>query len=103
MLSPLGLDAVEKDLNQVVFHAGTASKDGKVVTSGGRVLANVAMANNLQTAAAEARKGAEAIQFEGAFFRRDIAKRGCDHLQANRCVTGGQEEGEGSKKIKLDR
>ena len=95
-----GLNRVEKELQQVVFHAGTTMKDGKISTSGGRVLANVAMATDLPTAAAEALKGAEAIKFEGAFFRRDIAKRGCDYLKT-RCVE--DEEVEGPKKMKLDR
>ncbi len=99
LYSSLGLDCVEKELQQVVFHAGTANKEGKVVTSGGRVLANVAMASDLPTAAAQALKGAETIKFEGAFYRRDIAKRGCEHLKINRCV----EDEEGPKKMKLDR
>ncbi|KAF6041392.1 GART [Bugula neritina] len=57
-----------------VFHAGTAfNKKGELTTSGGRVLAVVSVGNSLQEAAAEAQRAAAAIQFEGAFFRRDIA------------------------------
>ena len=58
-----------------MFHAGTALKDDQVVTSGGRVLAVVAMDANLETAAKRANVGAETIQFEGKFYRKDIAHK----------------------------
>ncbi len=58
-----------------VFHAGTALKDEKVVTSGGRVLAVVAVDANLESAAKQANIGAETIQFEGKFYRKDIAHK----------------------------
>ncbi len=64
-----------------MFHAGTAIKDNKVVTSGGRVLANVAMTTDLRLAASQAQRGAESIQFEGGFHRKDIALKGCQFLQ----------------------
>ena len=75
-----GLDKVD-ELGQMVFHAGTAIRDNKVVTSGGRVLTNVAMATDLRLAAGQAQKGAESIQFEGGFHRKDIALKGCEFLQ----------------------
>ncbi|XP_038049315.1 trifunctional purine biosynthetic protein adenosine-3-like isoform X2 [Patiria miniata] len=78
-----GLDKVQ-ELDQIVFHAGTTICDSKVVTSGGRVLTNVAMADSLPIAAAQAQKGAEIVQFEGGFHRRDIAFKGCRFLQKNR-------------------
>ncbi|XP_022082566.1 trifunctional purine biosynthetic protein adenosine-3-like [Acanthaster planci] len=81
-----GLDKVQ-EFNQIVFHAGTAICDNKVVTSGGRVLATVALANNLPTAAAQALKLAEIIHFEGGFHRKDIGFKGCEFLQKNRTVS----------------
>jgi phosphoribosylamine--glycine ligase len=56
----------------VVFHAGTARKDGKVVTAGGRVLGVTALAATGARAAELAREAASKIRFAGAFFRRDI-------------------------------
>jgi phosphoribosylamine--glycine ligase len=60
----------------VVFHAGTALKDGAVVTSGGRVLGVTAAAPTLQAALDTAYRGVEAIRFTGCFSRRDIGKKG---------------------------
>lgn len=59
----------------VVFHAGTALKDGKVVTSGGRVLSIVAIDTDLRAASERARYGAAQIHFEGSFYRSDIGYR----------------------------
>ncbi|CAL1286771.1 unnamed protein product [Larinioides sclopetarius] len=53
----------------VVFHAGTSSKSGSVLTSGGRVLTVVAVCDSLKEAAAKAIQSGERIHFEGAFFR----------------------------------
>ena len=75
LLYILGLDAVDQTESQMVFHAGTAMKDSKVVTSGGRVLAVVAMDTSLATAALQAQQGAANVKFEGAYFRSDIAHR----------------------------
>ncbi|KAF8770423.1 Trifunctional purine biosynthetic protein like [Argiope bruennichi] len=66
----------------VVFHAGTSCKSGSIFTSGGRVLTVVAVCDSLKDAAAKAIQGAETIHFEGAFFRRDIAKKGLQKLQS---------------------
>lgn len=67
-----------------VFHAGTALKDGKVVTSGGRVLTVTAVQENLVSALEEARKGLAAIKFEGAVYRKDIGFRAVAFLQRPR-------------------
>ena len=56
----------------MVFHAGTARKDCKVVTAGGRVLGVTALAATGARAAELAREAASKIRFAGAFFRRDI-------------------------------
>ncbi|XP_021484297.1 trifunctional purine biosynthetic protein adenosine-3 [Meriones unguiculatus] len=70
-----------------VFHAGTALKDGKVVTSGGRVLTVTAIQENLVLALDEARKGLAAIKFEGAVYRKDIGSRAVAFLQKPRGLT----------------
>ena len=58
-----------------VFHAGTALRDGQLVTDGGRVLTVTAMAPELGVAVDAAYQVAEMIEFEGRHFRRDIAHR----------------------------
>ena len=73
--SLIGLDKIEKELGHIIFHAGTAVKEGKVVTSGGRVLAVVATDTDLATAARQAQLGATAVQYDGVFFRKDIAHK----------------------------
>ena len=59
----------------VVFHSGTALKDGKIVTAGGRVLAVSAFAPDLRTALDKAYAELAKISFEGMQFRRDIGHR----------------------------
>lgn len=56
----------------VIFHAGTARKNGRLVTNGGRVLGVTALAKTSARASELATKAAACIKFEGAFFRRDI-------------------------------
>lgn len=58
----------------LVFHAGTAAKDGQVVTSGGRVLAVSAVGETLDAALEQAYAHLPNIQFEGAHYRRDIGR-----------------------------
>lgn len=58
-----------------VFHAGTALKDGKVVTSGGRVLCCTALGNNVTEAQRKAYDVVKKIQWKDAYFRTDIAHR----------------------------
>ena len=64
-----GLDAVE---DSIVFHAGTALKDGKVVTSGGRVMAVSSYGADKSEALARSFANAKKIDFEKKYFRSDI-------------------------------
>lgn len=59
----------------MVFHAGTALKDGKLVTAGGRVLAVSAIGTTLREAVDKAYEGVKCVQFEGMMYRKDIAHR----------------------------
>jgi phosphoribosylamine--glycine ligase len=66
-----GLDGpLPKD--SLVFHAGTAYKDGEVVTSGGRVLCVTSYSNAISTAAAKSKHVLQQISFDGIYFRQDI-------------------------------
>jgi phosphoribosylamine--glycine ligase len=71
----LGLAQADALPNTKVFHAGTALKDGQIVTSGGRVLGVTALGKDLRAAQAAAYAAVETIHFEGAHFRRDIAAK----------------------------
>ncbi len=65
-----GLDATSDNVR--LFHMGTKDADGKVVTSGGRVICATALDATLQGAIAKSRKAIEAIDFEGKYYRKDI-------------------------------
>jgi len=58
-----------------VFHAGTADRDGKVVTSGGRVLCVTALGETVKIAQQRAYQMLEPIRFDGMQYRRDIGYR----------------------------
>ena len=73
-----GKEITEKETDCTVYHAGTALKDGKVVTSGGRVLGVTATASTLEEAIKKAYVGVESVNFDGMFFRHDIGKRALD-------------------------
>lgn len=70
----IGLDT--KDKNSFVFHAGTKRVNGKVLTSGGRVLGVTALGNTLQAAISNAYSRVEKISWSGKYYRTDIGKKG---------------------------
>jgi phosphoribosylamine--glycine ligase len=75
-LSIDGLEAAETVPGVHIFHAGTAERDGRLVTAGGRVLSVTATAPALGTASARAYEAVGRIRFEGLHYRRDIGRDG---------------------------
>ena len=69
-----GIESVEND-NLIVFHAGTKVTDDGIMTAGGRVLGVTAIANSLEEAKTQATDACSSIQFDGAFWRKDIGCR----------------------------
>src|SRR5438067_426229 len=76
-----GLEAAARVQGVQIFHAGTARRDGEIVTAGGRVLNVCARAGDLSDALARAYAAAGQIQFDGMQYRHDIGARA---LLANR-------------------
>lgn len=70
-----GLDEIKKYNNIVVFHAGTAEKDGKLVTNGGRVLGITGIGDNINEAIKTAYEGVEIVDFDKKHFRTDIGRK----------------------------
>lgn len=58
----------------IVFHSGTAMKDGQLVTNGGRVLAVTSYGKDKDEALQKSMEGAAEIEFEGKYYRRDIGQ-----------------------------
>jgi len=73
-----GLDDAAQPADVYVFHAGTAQKDGKTVTSGGRVLAVTGWGSSLTEALQKAYGAVEKISFPGAHYRKDIGRKALD-------------------------
>lgn len=66
------ITGIENVKDSIVFHAGTALKDGQVVTNGGRVIAVSSYGDNRQEALEKSFKSAELINFEKKYYRHDI-------------------------------
>ena len=76
-----GLDTAAQ-LEGKVFHAGTAEKDGQVVTNGGRVLCAVGLGNSVTEAQANAYQLVKAIDWHKVYYRNDIGHRAIAREQA---------------------
>ncbi len=70
-----GLDAAASMQDVVVFHAGTAAKDGEIVNSGGRVLGVTALGDTVAAAIDRAYQGVAAVTWKGAHCRTDIGRK----------------------------
>ncbi|RJQ28347.1 phosphoribosylamine--glycine ligase [Candidatus Parcubacteria bacterium] len=70
-----GVDEAEKVSGVVVFHAGTKEENGKLHTSGGRVLGVTAYAEDLKEALRRAYEGVSKIHFDGMQYRKDIGAK----------------------------
>ena len=70
-----GIEEAEAVKDVVVFHAGTAEKNGQIITSGGRVLGVTALGNEIAGAQAKAYEAVGKIKFEKAYCRKDIADK----------------------------
>lgn len=71
-----GLEMAGEDSHTIVFHAGTASRNDKIVSNGGRVLGVTARSTSLEEAIIRAYEAVNKIHFEGMYYRRDIAAKG---------------------------
>ncbi len=75
-----GLEDVEKMEDVMVFHAGTALKDGKYVTAGGRVLGVTALGNTIKEAIDRAYDAVSKISWEGMHYRTDIGRKALKYI-----------------------
>jgi len=82
-----GLESAAAMDDVFVFHAGTARKDGAVVTSGGRVMAVSALGDDFGAARRRAYEAADTIRFDSKYLRSDIAQRAVH--DASLAVQGG--------------
>jgi len=81
---PKGFEiTIPADIEDKVYVAGAELKDGKLVTSGGRVLGAVDIADTLGEAIDNAYALVDKISFEGAYFRHDIGRRAMAALEEN--------------------
>ncbi|MDD3552937.1 MAG: phosphoribosylamine--glycine ligase [Deltaproteobacteria bacterium] len=75
-----GLDKAAKMPDVQVFHAGTAMKDGKYVTAGGRVLGVTALGDTISAAIETAYHACSKIYWDGVHYRKDIGQKALKHL-----------------------
>jgi phosphoribosylamine---glycine ligase len=66
---------LERDSNLLLFHAGTSRSHEQLTTSGGRVMAVTGLGDSLGEAARKSLMGADAVEFQGKYFRSDIGWR----------------------------
>ncbi|MFH1093221.1 MAG: phosphoribosylamine--glycine ligase [Candidatus Omnitrophota bacterium] len=78
-----GLSDVNFPKEGIVFHAGTKKQNGKILTSGGRVLGVTSMGNDIKSAIDNTYAVLDKISFEGMFFRRDIGQKALKKVFSN--------------------
>jgi phosphoribosylamine--glycine ligase len=66
------ITGIDKASNSIVFHAGTKTENGQLVTNGGRVIAVTSFGNTIKEAVTQSLTNAALIEFEGKYFRSDI-------------------------------
>ncbi len=76
-----GLEKVARLKDVMVFHAGTARKNGKIVASGGRVLGVTALGDNVEKAIDKAYKAVERIGWKDVHYRKDIGRKALVRLK----------------------
>jgi phosphoribosylamine--glycine ligase len=76
-----GIEEAEKVPSVVVFHAGTAVKDGKLVTNGGRVLNVTALGKDVVEARERVYEAVKKIHFDGMHYRTDIGMKAIKRLE----------------------
>ncbi|MFN8166380.1 MAG: phosphoribosylamine--glycine ligase [Bacteroidia bacterium] len=65
---------IRRETGSLVFHAGTKNENGKLVTNGGRVLSITSFGKTIREALRKSYEQIEEIQFEGAYYRRDVGR-----------------------------
>jgi phosphoribosylamine---glycine ligase len=75
-----GIADVKRLRDVVVFHSGTAEKDGNMVTAGGRVLGVTALGDDVADAVSKAYRAVSKISWENAFYRKDIGQKAIKRL-----------------------
>ena len=88
-----GIEAAEAREGVAVFHAGTCTNDGKLVTSGGRVLCVTGMGETIEAARESAYGAFDEIDWAGKFCRRDIGARVEGRKERIRRMMGGAPTG----------
>lgn len=76
-----GLETFEGRQDIIIFHAGTKIENGKVLTSGGRVLNFTGIDKNIEKTIEKVYNNIYEIKFEGAYFRKDIGKRAMKYIR----------------------
>jgi phosphoribosylamine--glycine ligase len=76
-----GLDVVDHMEDVHIFHAGTASKDGQILTAGGRVLGVTGLGGGIREAMETTYRAVSLVRWEGVHWRTDIGKKALDRLE----------------------
>ena len=75
-----GINEIKNEQNTTIFHSGTAINNNEIITTGGRVLGVTSIGNNINEATNRSYEAIKMINFEGAHFRKDIAKTAKDFI-----------------------